>query len=84
VPAAIHVTPEAICGGPIARVRDGDIIRLDARAGTLEVQVTEAEFAARQPAAVPLSSEAGTGRELFATFRRFATDAESGALSCGT
>ena len=84
VPAAIHVTPEAICGGPIARVRDGDIIRLDARAGTLEVQVPEAEFAARQPAAVTLSSEAGSGRELFATFRRIATDAESGALSCGT
>jgi len=84
VPAAIHVTPESICGGPISRIRDGDIIRLDARAGTLEVQVPEAEFAARPSAETTLSSEAGSGRELFATFRRFATDAESGALSCGT
>jgi len=84
VPAAIHVTPEAICGGAIARIRDGDVIRLDARAGTLEVQVPEAEFAARPLAMDALSAAAGSGRELFSTFRRCATDAESGALSCAT
>ena len=49
VPAAIHVTPEAADGGPLARVRDGDIVRLDAEAGTLEALVEPAEWAARDP-----------------------------------
>ena len=55
VPAAIHVTPEAADGGAIARIRDGDIIRLDADNGRLEVLVDAKEFAARVPATADLS-----------------------------
>lgn len=80
VPAAIHVTPEASNGGPIARIRNGDMIRLDAVAGTLEVMVDAAEFDARPPVTVDLSdNEFGLGRELFATFRRTAGPADQGA-----
>ncbi len=69
VPAAIHVSPEAAAGGPLARVRDGDMIRLDAVAGTLEV--LSADFAARPPVVADLSANGhGTGREMFETFRR--------------
>ena len=50
VPAAIHLSPEAADGGPIARIRDGDVIRLDADQGTLEIMVDKAEFEARDPA----------------------------------
>jgi phosphogluconate dehydratase len=82
VPAAIHVTPESICGGPIARLRDGDIIRLDARTGTLEVRVPAAEFAARTLPPPPAVVQGGSGRELFSTFRLVATDAESGGRTC--
>lgn len=74
VPAAIHVTPEALGGGPLARVRDGDVIRLCAHDGTLEVR---ADLAARDPAAAPADAM-GMGRELFAMFRRFADGAERG------
>ncbi|KPF41585.1 phosphogluconate dehydratase [Rhizobium sp. G187] len=80
VPAAIHVTPEAVSGGPIARIQDGDIIRLDAVAGTLEVLVDAAEFEARTPATTNLDdNEFGMGRELFASFRRIAGPADQGA-----
>jgi phosphogluconate dehydratase len=80
VPAAIHVTPEASDGGPIARIKDGDIVRLDAVAGTLEVLIDAAEFAARQPATADLDdNEFGMGRELFAVFRRNAGTADNGA-----
>ncbi len=80
VPAAIHLTPEAVSGGPIARIKDGDMIRLDAKAGTIEVLVDEAEFNARAPAQADLSSnEFGMGRELFAPFRRVAGPADEGA-----
>jgi phosphogluconate dehydratase len=82
VPAAIHVTPESHCDGPLARVRDGDVIRLDARAGTLQVQVPAAEFAARPITHAARSLTFGSGRELFSTFRATATDAESGARTC--
>ena len=78
VPAAIHLVPEAMAGGPIARVRDGDIIRLCARDGALSVLVDADEFAAR-PAAAIASTGDGTGRELFAFFRSGSDDAESGA-----
>ena len=78
VPAAIHLTPEALDGGPIARVRDGDLIRLDAEAGTLEAKVEPAEFAARAPAGFPGEGH-GVGRELFAPFRRAVGAAEAGA-----
>jgi phosphogluconate dehydratase len=78
-PAAIHVTPEAIEGGPLARVRDGDLIRLDAEGGVLEIKVDPAEFAARQPVAAPVRGRHGWGRELFGVFRSNVADAESGA-----
>jgi len=85
VPAAIHVSPEAAAGGPLARVRDGDVILLDAVSGMLEVRVAPDEWAARQPAAVPEALRAGNGvgmgRELFASMRRHALTAEEGALS---
>ncbi|MGB3813111.1 MAG: phosphogluconate dehydratase [Shinella sp.] len=80
VPAAIHVTPEAVDNGPIGRIRNGDIIRLDATHGTVEVLVDAAEFAARPQAAVDLSgNEFGMGRELFAPFRAIAGPADHGA-----
>jgi phosphogluconate dehydratase len=83
VPAAIHVCPECLHGGPLARVRDGDIIRLDSIAGTLEARVPEHDWAQRELPQPQLASSAhGLGRELFATFRAIAGDAESGALSC--
>ncbi|WLR96454.1 phosphogluconate dehydratase [Shinella sumterensis] len=80
VPAAIHVTPEAVDNGPIGRIRDGDIIRLDAAHGTIEVLVDAAEFAARPQAAADLyGNEFGMGRELFAPFRAIAGPADHGA-----
>ncbi|QFY59107.1 phosphogluconate dehydratase [Rhizobium grahamii] len=80
VPAAIHVTPEAVDGGPIARIKDGDIIRLDAIAGTLEVLVDAADMAEREPVVADLSeNEFGMGRELFAPFRRSVGASDRGA-----
>ncbi len=85
VPAAIHVSPEAAAGGPLARVRDGDIIRLDAHTETLQVLVSDAEWAARPLATMPEDLRAangiGMGRELFANFRRNALAAEEGACT---
>lgn len=85
VPAAIHVSPEAAAGGPLAKVRDGDVIRLDAVAGTLAVQVADADWAARTPdtmsAAQRLADGHGLGRELFAGMRRNARTAEEGACT---
>jgi phosphogluconate dehydratase len=78
VPAAIHVTPEALGGGALARLRDGDIVRLCAEHGELLVLVDETEWAAREPASPPLSPP-GTGRELFAFMRHGADGAEQGA-----
>ena len=83
VPAAIHVCPECLHGGPLARVRDGDIIRLDSIKGALEARVPEESWARRELAQPSLSAHThGMGRELFGTFRAAAGDAESGALSC--
>ena len=80
VPAAIHVTPEALEGGPIARLHDGDLVRLDADAGTLEVLVTDEELAGRPIRTPDLSAnEYGFGRELFAGFRELAARADQGA-----
>ena len=80
VPAAIHVTPEALDGGPIAKVQNGDMVRVDATAGTLEVLVPAAEFDAREAVIADLSANAyGTGRELFETFRNVAGRADVGA-----
>ncbi len=82
VPAAIHLTPEAAAGGPLAKLRDGDPIRLDAHSGSLEVLVGEAEWARRTAAEPDLSHYAeGVGRELFANFRALATSAEAGAAA---
>jgi phosphogluconate dehydratase len=80
VPAAIHVTPEAADGGAIAKIRDGDIIRIDATAGRLEVLGDQHEFAARIPVTTDLTKNThGTGRELFAAFRNLAGRADQGA-----
>ena len=77
VPAAIHVAPEAAAGGPLARVRDGDIVRLDAVAGTLTVLAEN--FDQRPAVTADLSgNEFGLGRELFAAFRRHAGSADTG------
>ncbi|MCE1236414.1 MAG: phosphogluconate dehydratase [Hyphomicrobiales bacterium] len=82
VPAAIHLTPEAADGGPIARIRDGDVIRLDAVTGTLQILIEGAEWAIRPAATADLTpNEWGVGRELFATFRRVVGTAEQGASS---
>ena len=75
VPAAIHVTPEAAAGGPLARVRDGDMIRLDPHAGVLEI---EAALSARPLKEAPAAGE-GYGRELFGMFRRTVGAADEGA-----
>lgn len=80
VPAAIHVTPEAKDGGAIGRVRDGDLVRIDAEKGTLDVLVPAGEFALRPLAEVDLSAhELGNGRNLFASFRKLAGRADEGA-----
>jgi phosphogluconate dehydratase len=86
VPAAIHVTPEAAAGGPLARVRDGDLILLDTDAGVLDLAVPAAELAGRPALGAPPSEEewVGTGRELFGVFRRAAGDASTGAAVFGT
>jgi phosphogluconate dehydratase len=85
VPAAIHVSPEAAAGGPLARVRDGDLVRVDAVSGKLNVLVAEAEWSARpvetMPAGLRASNAVGMGRELFTGMRRHALTAEEGALS---
>ena len=80
VPAAIHVSPEAACGGPLARLRDGDIVRLDATSGTLSVLADD--FESRTPVEADLSANAfGIGRELFAAFRRNVGPATEGAIA---
>ena len=84
IPAAIHVTPEAAEGGPIAKLRDGDVVRLDAIKGTLKVLVDAKEFAARPAAQKDLSAnEQGVGRELFASFRKLVGAADQGATIFG-
>ena len=80
VPAAIHVSPEAACGGPLARLRDGDVVRLDAVQGTLSVLA--ADFESRTPIEADLSDNAhGIGRDLFAAFRRNVGPATEGATA---
>ncbi|MBB6251340.1 phosphogluconate dehydratase [Nitrospirillum iridis] len=84
VPAAIHLTPEALKGGSLARIRTGDIVRLDGETGTLDILVDAAEFAAR-PALTPdlTGNSWGTGRNLFGGMRAHVTGAEEGAHSFG-
>jgi phosphogluconate dehydratase len=85
VPAAIHVSPEALDGGPLALVRDGDLIRLDADAGTLQALVDDATWGARENASIaPDQTEGnahGLGRELFGGMRRNVNSAEEGACT---
>ncbi|HQS11793.1 MAG: phosphogluconate dehydratase [Sphingomonadales bacterium 35-56-22] len=77
VPAAIHLSPEAARGGAIAKLQDGDIVRLCATNGTLSVLVDDSEWADRAPAPTPVA-HMGTGRELFAMMRATADEAEKG------
>jgi phosphogluconate dehydratase len=79
VPAAIHVTPEAAMGGPLARLRDGDMLTLDAAAGTLHCEISEEEMAKRPLASASQNSEHGVGRELFGMFRKVVSTPEAGA-----
>jgi phosphogluconate dehydratase len=82
VPAAIHVSPEILAGGPLGLVRDGDIIRVDATQGTLDALVPDDVWAARKQATADLSSShIGMGRELFAMFRNAISAAEEGAAT---
>ncbi|MFL6576510.1 MAG: phosphogluconate dehydratase [Povalibacter sp.] len=82
VPAAIHLTPECLSGGPLVKVRDGDIVTLDSYTGTLQVHVPEEVLASRVTPTPDLSRNSdGMGRELFATFRAAAGDAELGAMA---
>ena len=79
VPAAIHCTPEAAAGGPLARLRDGDVVRVDAEAGRLDVDIDLAE---REPAPAMAAGQ-GTGRELFAAFRDRVGPPDEGASVFG-
>lgn len=79
IPAAIHVSPEAYVGGALARVQEGDIIRVDGVKGTLELKVDAEEFAARTPAKGLLGNNIGSGRELFGFMRMAFSSAEQGA-----
>jgi phosphogluconate dehydratase len=83
VPAAIHITPECLSGGPLAKVQDGDIIRLDSIEGTLTVRVPD-ETLHMRPAASPdlAHNNFGMGRDLFHVFRANAADAEEGGGVC--
>jgi len=85
IPAAIQVTPEAAADGPIARIADGDVIRLDATSGSLDVLVGDEELARRELVDSPPSeaSWSGTGRELFAALRRAVGPADQGASVFG-
>ncbi|WP_293451313.1 phosphogluconate dehydratase [Phenylobacterium sp.] len=80
VPSAIHVTPEAAAGGPLAHVRDGDVIRLDAETGELDIKLDSRELMSRERASAPPSG-GGYGRELFGWMRRVAGPADTGACS---
>jgi len=80
VPAAIHVTPEALQGGAIAKIRDGDVVRVDAVSGTLDVLVDPVEWASRVCVIADLSSyHHGIGRDLFSSFRAVVGRADQGA-----
>ena len=84
VPAAIHMSPEALMGGNIGKIRTGDMIRFNAKTGELNVLVDEAEWNARDIPTPDLSKNThGIGRELFAGFRAQTSSAETGAMSFG-
>lgn len=79
IPAAIHVCPEAYDGGPLARVRDGDIVRVDGIEGTLQLMVSAEELATRDLPEPPQGNDLGMGRELFGFMRVAFSSAEQGA-----
>ena len=79
VPAAIHITPEACQGGPLARIQNGDWISLDATAGTLSVELSAKELAERELAPYSSTGNSGVGREFIGLFRQAGTGAEQGA-----
>lgn len=82
VPAAIHLTPEALAGGLIAKIQDGDLVRLDANEGTLSVLISDEELNSREAAVQDLTaSHQGMGRELFSAQRILVSGAEQGACS---
>ncbi|MEO9654524.1 phosphogluconate dehydratase [Marinomonas sp.] len=82
VPAAIHLTPEALAGGLIAKIQDGDLVRLDAVEGSLSLLISDEELANREAAIQDLTnSHQGMGRELFSAFRLLVSGAEQGACS---
>lgn len=85
VPAAIHVSPEALAGGPLAKIQDGDMVLLDAETGIMQAEVVAADWEARPNATIPAeqlrANGRGLGRELFAGFRRNALSAEEGACT---
>lgn len=81
VPAAIHVSPEWASGGAIGRIRDGDLIRLNAETGELSALVAEGEWAQRDCEMPVTEPQYGMGRELFQQFRAITTSAETGAMS---
>jgi phosphogluconate dehydratase len=83
IPAAIQLHPEFCQGGPIAKLRDGDVIRLDATTGVLDVLVDKTEFNSRSIDTLDMSdNQSGTGRDLFGVFRANVGSAETGAISC--
>ena len=80
IPAAIHVTPECLHGGALAKLRDGDVVLLDAAAGILEVKIDAAEWAKRTPMQADMNeNNYGMGRELFFSARQHVSSAEEGA-----
>ncbi|MFZ5841740.1 MAG: phosphogluconate dehydratase [Pseudomonadota bacterium] len=79
IPAAIHVSPEALAGGPLAKLRDGDRVRLDATSNTLTVLVDDSEWQQRPLATKAKTEVRGYGRELFKLFRQHSSEAELGA-----
>ena len=85
MPAAIHVSPEAAAGGPLAKVMDGDVLRVDALSGELHVLVPDIAWAARPVSVMPgelrQRNGVGMGRGLFANMRARALTAEEGAMS---
>jgi phosphogluconate dehydratase len=85
VPAVIHVSPEALLAGPLGKVRDGDMIVIDAEHGVLDVEIDEAQWAQREVQAPQhqADNEVGFGRELFGVFRAAAAPAEMGASVFG-
>ena len=85
VPAAIHVSPEVLAGGPLGKLRTGDRVRLDAVAGTLNALVDEATWASREVAGLSDAQRDvnahSLGRELFGGMRRNVQSAEEGAVT---